>query len=162
MKLCTINNLNGDNAIASIISSGVASAETPLLVYNTSNIQQTVFIGYANTPAEATVYADVFKGTLTEKTFTAEEMAAANFFIGNGKKFVPVKTTGTIAANKCWLEIVNQQQSARSLSIVFEGEATGISDVKRETINDNRSYDLQGRRVSASGIRNSAFGIRNS
>jgi hypothetical protein len=40
------------------------------------------------------------------------------------------------------------------ISMTFD-ESTGISSNNRETINDNRYYDLQGRRVPESVIRNS-------
>lgn len=41
------------------------------------------------------------------------------------------------------------------ITLTFDNTTTGIHDNKRETINDKRCYDLQGRRVSESGIQNS-------
>ena len=130
----------------------VAAAETPLLVYNSSDEKKTIWIvpteeiPYTLTPDVIDV-APEFKGTLEEKTFTAAEMSAAKHFVCNGETFMLVRREGTIGANKCWLELSNDApQNARTI-VIGTAETTGIADVNRETITNNRYYDLQGRRV---------------
>ncbi len=55
----------------------------------------------------------------------------------------------TLAAGKCWIELIPTLAAhARRLSIVHEGETTGISTVKTTVdTKDAAVYDLQGRRV---------------
>ncbi len=38
--------------------------------------------------------------------------------------------------------------TARELTMVFEDGTTGVENINRETITNNRCYDLQGRKVS--------------
>jgi hypothetical protein len=60
-----------------------------------------------------------------------------------------VKDAGTLSAGKCWIELIPTSAAhARRLSIVHEGETTGISTVKTDAdTKDAAVYDLQGRRV---------------
>ena len=74
--------------------------------------------------------------------------------VGDNAQFVPV-TSGSVAAGKAFLKIANAGE-ARSLSVVFADETTGISTVNGEGFKANGShyFDLQGRRVvnPASGL----------
>lgn len=63
---------------------------------------------------------------------------------GESVKFTPM-TSGSLAAGKAYLPAI---VGARELIVVTEGEATGISEVKRLNDNDNEVYDLQGRRAT--------------
>ena len=125
----------------------VAPAETPLIIYNSSNADKTfVLLWDDNHQAEPlnNVFAG-FKGTLADKAMPASS-EGTGYYVCLGTVFAPVKTTGTIAANRCWLEITNTAVTARNLKIVFADEATGIKNVND---NDNVNwYDLQGRRVN--------------
>ena len=60
-----------------------------------------------------------------------------------------MKDAGTLAAGKCWIELIPTSAAhARRLSIVHEGETTGINAVKTTVdTKDAAVYDLQGRRV---------------
>ena len=91
-----------------------------------------------------------FKGTLEAKTFTAEDMAAADHYVlSNGHDFVWVKDAGTLAANKCWIELSKSESAgARRLTIVFEGETTGINAINAAATIEGNIYDLQGRKVA--------------
>jgi hypothetical protein len=84
---------------------------------------------------------------LEAKTFTDEDMAAADHYVlSNGHDFVWVKDAGTLAAGKCWIELVPSSPAhARALSIVFEGETTGTNAVSSSADKmDGEWYDLSG------------------
>ena len=82
--------------------------------------------------------------------------AADHYVLSNGHDFVWVKDAGTLAAGKCWIELVPSSPAhARALSIVFEGTTTGINAVSSSADKmDGEWYDLSGRRVAqpAKGI----------
>ena len=147
-QLLTITAVGENSVTVSPLT--VAAPETPLLVYNGSNEEKTfkLYVADEEETDDVTVY-EGFKGTLTDKTFTADEMAASKHYVLNGKRFVHVSSAGTIAANRCWLEVGNAT-TARQLQIV-NGETTGIknlNDNDNENENENCYYDLQGRRVA--------------
>jgi len=103
--------------------------------------------------ADDVEYDDVhFKGTLVDKTFTEADMQAADHYVlSNGHDFVWVKDAGTLAAGKCWIELVPASEAhARKLAIVAEGglTPTGITSVRGSKSTDNVYYDLSGRRVA--------------
>jgi len=56
-------------------------------------------------------------------------------------------TSGTIAAGKAYLKIAKNNAPAM-FNVVFANETTGINNVNRETITNNRYFDLQGRKVA--------------
>ena len=86
-----------------------------------------------------------FKGTLTEKTFTDDDMAGKDYYVCTGKEFVWVRDAGTIAANKCWIELTkNQPQNVRSIE--FGDNTTGITGVNN-VVADGQWYDLNGRKL---------------
>ena len=136
----------------------VVKAEMPYLIYNDNDEEKTISIVVSSEEADDVEYDDVhFKGTLVDKTFTEADMQAADHYVlSNGHDFVWVKDAGTLAAGKCWIELVPQSPAhARALSIVFEGETTGINTVSSSADKmDGEWYDLSGRRVAqpAKGI----------
>ncbi|MBQ7443775.1 MAG: hypothetical protein IJS59_07935 [Bacteroidaceae bacterium] len=128
----------------------VVAAEMPYLIYNDNDEEVEVSLVVISEDADDVEYdSEHFKGTLAEKTFTDEDMQAADYYVlSNGHDFVWVKDAGTLAAGKCWIELTQSPNNARALSIVFEGETTGISTVKTAAdTKDAVIYDLQGRRV---------------
>ena len=144
-EIYTITAVNGTETILSDPIS-VAPAEPPLIIYNSCNADKTfVLLWDDNHQAEPlnNVFAG-FKGTLADKAMPASS-EGTGYYVCIGTVFAPVKVEGTIAANRCWLEITNTAVNARNLKIVFADEATGIKNVND---NDNINwYDLQGRRV---------------
>ena len=136
----------------------VVKAEMPYLIYNDNDEEVTVSIVVSSEEADDVEYDDVhFKGTLVDKTFTEADMQAADHYVlSNGHDFVWVKDAGTLAAGKCWIELVPASAAnARRLSIVHEGETTGINTVSSSADKmDGEWYDLSGRRVAqpAKGI----------
>ena len=69
-------------------------------------------------------------------------------YVCTGKQFTWVKDAGTIAANRCWLELVSST-GAPVLNIVFDGNATGIETTKFTDDANDAWYDLNGRRLQA-------------
>ena len=53
----------------------------------------------------------------------------------------------SLAANKAYLAVPNEQETAR-MGFAFGDNTQGIDDVKRETITNDRYYNLQGQRIS--------------
>ena len=128
----------------------VIAAEMPYFIYNDNDTEVEVSIIVSSEEADNVDYdSEHFKGTLVDKTFTDDDMEAADHYVLTGHNFVWVKDAGTLAAGKCWIELVPSSPAhARALSIVFEGETTGISTVKTAAdTKDAAVYDLQGRRV---------------
>ena len=127
----------------------VIAAEMPYFIYNDNDTEVEVNIVVSSEDANNVQYdSEHFKGTLVDKTFTDEDMQEADHYVLTGKNFVWVKDAGTLAAGKCWIELIpTLTTNARALSIVAEG-ATGISAAKTAADNmDGFVYDLQGRRI---------------
>lgn len=129
----------------------VIAAEMPYFIYNDNDTEIEVSIVVSSSDADNVDYdSEHFKGTLVDKTFTDEDMQEADHYVlSGGSSFVWVKDAGTLSAGKCWIELVPSSAAhARALSIVHEGETTGISSVKTAAdTKDAAVYDLQGRRV---------------
>ena len=147
----TISEINSDRSTATLAAlSGIVAGETPMLIYNSTDEEQLVSVRATTDDATSTVTAvEQFKGTADDRDFTTDDMEAADYYVlSAGKAFVPVFDTGTISANRCWLQFDKEQaNNARSIMLVFE-DAT---DIKNLNVNDNDNvnwYDLQGRRVT--------------
>ena len=128
----------------------VVAAEMPFLIYNNNDEAKTVNIILSTGDADAVTYdSNHFKGTLTAKTFSAADMQAADHYVLSiGHSFVWVKDAGTLAANKCWIELA-KAAGASSLSIVPENDGfTGISLTQALSEGEGVCYDLSGRRVA--------------
>ena len=111
---------------------------------------------------DAVTPAAEFLGTLVDKTFTADEMAADDYYVLQGGAFVFVKNAGTLAANHCYLKVA-KDAAARRLKIVFgdEDTVTGIEGVKEvEGVEDDRLFDLNGRQLDGTPTRKGLY-IRN-
>ena len=67
-------------------------------------------------------------------------------------------TSGTIRAGRCYL-LTNETQ-ARELSIVFDGELTGISHVTQDNhpaLDDNNWYTLDGRKLQKKPVKKGIY-----
>ena len=65
--------------------------------------------------------------------------------------FAPTDGTGNVGANKAFLHVKESEvptAGAPSLEFVFGSETTGIESVKKDTVNDNRYYNLSGQEVA--------------
>jgi hypothetical protein len=121
----------------------VTVSVTPAEGYSTKDVTVRAYTTWAAAPARAKSRAaapelkdniDVTAGEKGTWTFTMPE---ANVW---------VKDAGTLAAGKCWIELVPSSPAhARALSIVFEGETTGINAVSSSADKmDGEWYDLSG------------------
>lgn len=140
-----------DSEVELTAALSVVAAEMPYLIYNDTDEEQTISIVVSTDDADAVEYdSEHFKGTLTDKTFTDEDMQAADHYVLQNNNFVWVKDAGTLAAGKCWIELVPASEAhARRLSIVHEGgTTTGINAVGTAANMDGNWYDLSGRRVA--------------
>ena len=141
--LYTINDVNDESVIVSEVS--VAAAETPLLVYNNSNVTKTIIlIPTEDAPANVAVYSG-FKGTLEDKVMPASN--TTDYYVCNGKDFIWVKNAGSIFANRCWLEIPKSANAAPRRSIVVGGGTTGINMTDYKQLTNDNYYDLNGRYI---------------
>jgi hypothetical protein len=151
----TIASVSGETAVLSTALEGVVAGQTPLLVYNgTENVLQVTIVPTTETAEATPSFAEQFRGTATEKEFTAADMEAADFYaLSGGKIFVQVEGEGTLAANQCWLQFNHELTSgARSINIVFDDETTGVSEkgiVNSEKFATATWYTLDGRKVNA-------------
>ena len=149
VKLYSVKNVTNTEVVLTDELSVIA-AEMPYFIYNDNDTEVEVSIIVSSEDADNVDYdSEHFKGTLVDKTFTNEDMEEYDHYVLNGgSSFVWVKDAGTLAAGKCWIQLEKSPANARALSIVFEGETTGISTAKTAAdTKDAAVYDLQGRRV---------------
>jgi hypothetical protein len=142
----TIASIEGDKAILSE-PIDAAPAETPLLIYNSSDDDQTFYLLSVDEPNLALTVAPEFQGTLRAQDMDGSS-DAVDYYVCNKHDFVWVKSDGRIAANRCWIEL--NYATARALQIVFSGDATGLKaiDNSQFTIDNGDYYDLNGRKVN--------------
>ena len=153
-KLYTVSSVSGDKATLSN-AFDAAPSNTPFLVYNNTNETKTVLLIPCNEPDLALTVADQFKGTMEEKTFTDADMAAADYYVCNGKQFVKVRGAGTLGANKAYLKFVTDQQLSAPQYISISGDlGEGTTRIDNLNVNDNLNdneatwYDLNGRKLN--------------
>jgi hypothetical protein len=127
-------------------------AEMPYLIYNDNDEEKTIDIVVSSEKTDKVNYdSEHFKGTLKEKTFTEEDMQAADYYLlADCNDFVWVKDAGTLAAGKCWIELPTTVAHSRQFIIVNKSEQTqtGISSIENGELTTGNWYDLSGRRVA--------------
>ena len=150
--LYTISSIDADHSTATVTPiSGIIPAGTPMLVYNGTDQEQTAkLVVTLDNAQDAVAWAPQFKGTATDKTFDADDMAAADYYaLSGGKAFAPVKGAGTLGANQCWLQFDKQEiPSARQFTLVFDSEATGVGSIENGKLTIDNWYDLNGRKLN--------------
>ena len=160
VNVYTVSSIDTDRSLAYVSTvSGVVAKETPILLYNATDNELTAKLTVTPDDATAVEVAPEFKGTAEAREFTADDMAAADYYaLIGGKAFAPVYNPGTIGANKCWLEFAKQEiPSARQLTIVF-GDATGVNEVVEvNEAGDDTLYDLNGRKLNAKPTRKGVY-----
>ena len=144
-QLYTISSVSDDKAVLSDAIT-TAPSNTPLLIYNAGNTDQTfLLIPAAAEPNLALTVAPEFIGT-TEATTIAASTSTQTNYACNGKAFVYVKGAISADANKAWLEIPASANGARQLKIVFADATTSIHN-SQFTIDNGDWYDLNGRKL---------------
>ena len=145
-QLYTITSVSDDKAVLSDAIT-TAPSNTPLLIYNAGNTDQTfLLIPAAAEPNLALTVAPEFIGT-TEATTIAASTSTQTNYACNGKAFVYVKGAISADANKAWLEIPASANGARQLKIVFADATTSIHN-SQFTIDNGDWYDLNGRKIA--------------
>ena len=150
-QLFTVTAIEDGKAVTEQVK--VAAANTPLLVMNNSTETKTFLLLPTEDAADQVAVADEFLGTLTDLTFTAEEMKTANYYVCNGKEFIQVRGAGTLAANRAYLKVDGTKTAPASIPFrrsIDGGEGTtGINNVN-DNLNDNDAawYDLGGRKLN--------------
>lgn len=159
--LYTVSNVEGTTVTLSN-AIDIASGNTPLLVYNTSSADATLYLMPCNAPAASTTSFAGYKGTAVYKAQGADGNGPWNFaantkYYGfDGQNFVRIVAAGSVAANRCWIELVGNS-GARQLTIV-RGETTGVAGVKDvNAVSDENWYDLQGRKVQGKPARKGMY-----
>ena len=153
VELLTITAVESGKAILSDASK-VMPKNTPFLVHNNGTEEKTILLIPCNDPDLAITVAKEFLGTLTEKTFTDEEMGAgADFYVCNGKEFIQVRGAGTLAANKAYLKVTGNAPASIPFRRSIDGNGEGTTGIDNLNVNDNLNdneatwYDLGGRRL---------------
>lgn len=120
-------------------------AGTPAIVVNSGSDAATVRMDIGT--YDAVTYDTQFKGTTAEMTLTIAE--STKYYGFNGKNFVEIKQSGTVAAHRCWLEL-SSTAGARMLGIEWpDGSTTGISGINADNTEDGDWYDLNGRKLQS-------------
>ena len=161
--LYTVSNVEGTTVTLSN-AIDIASVNTPLLIYNTSSAAATLYLMPCNAPAASTTSFAGYKGTAVYKAQGADgngpwKFAANTKYYGfDGQNFVRIVAAGSVAANRCWIELVGNS-GARQLTIV-RGDATGVSEELRVKSEESATavwYDLQGRKVQGKPARKGMY-----
>ena len=145
-ELYTIASVTDNEAVLSS-QINVVAAGTPMLIFNKGTEANTFLLIPTTDQADDVKAADQFKGTLEAVQMPAST-EGRDYYVCTGKAFVWVKNAGTIAANRCWLEIIAQPAGVRAntRSIVSGGDTTNIDATTRDAL-EGDYYDLQGRKV---------------
>ena len=142
LQLYTVTAVNDESVSLTAIPS--ANAEMPFLIYNGSDQPKTALL-IPTKDVINQVVDPAFKGTLTAQEMSGSS-ATTDYYVLSGNAFVWVKGNGTIAANKCWLEVDKGSNAPAKLRIVNE-TATGLSGIAAHPAPSAEFYDLQGRKV---------------
>lgn len=146
VQLLTVTAVAGESVTTDEVT--VAEAGQPLLVYNGTETAQTVKLVKAYTDADAPETYSGFVGTLEAKEMGASS-DTKDYYICNGKAFARVNAAGTVAANRCWLEMAKSAAAPQFIAVA-RNSITAVSPVTRTnagaTPADGAWYDLQGRR----------------
>ena len=125
---------------------GAVPAETPFILFGKDMGGEIVCLPITTGETTA-VSGNMLRGTLAETAITTISGDYTNFGLSNGS-FVKI-SDGTLPANKAYLPILtaNVPSNAR-LSIIFEDETTGISNVESHMMNVEGYYNLAGQKVA--------------
>ena len=144
-QLYTISSVSNDQAVLSDAIT-TAPSNTPLLIYNAGNTDQTFLLIPADAEPAAVSFYSGFVGSLDPTTIAASTTTQNNYAL-NGKAFVYVKDAISAGANKAWLEIPASANGARQLKIVFADATTSIHN-SQFTIDNGDWFDLNGRKIA--------------
>lgn len=156
-ELYTISEVNATQAVLSDAVQ-IMPKNTPMLVYNKGTEEKTFLLIPTEDEANQVTAANEFKGTLSTMGMPGST-SITDYYVCTGKAFRWVKNAGTIAANKCWLQIGEQPATTRAntRSIVGGGNTTGIDDIENDESAVEGYYDLNGRKLQGKPTRGGIY-----
>ena len=156
-ELYTISEVNATQAVLSDAVQ-IMPKNTPMLVYNKGTEEKTFLLIPTEDEANQVTAANEFKGTLSTMGMPGST-SITDYYVCTGKAFRWVKNAGTIAANKCWLQIGEQPATTRAntRSIVGGGNTTGIDGIENDESAVEGYYDLNGRKLQGKPTRGGIY-----
>lgn len=130
-------------------------AQTPVILYKSGigNAGNNPYYlkAYTGTSAYTGLYEN-FLGKLSATSYNdLKTSGISDIYILRGSSFVRVSASGELPANRCYLARPSSAAASRGInSLSLEGggnDATSLSEVKDEEVNNNEWYTLDGRRL---------------
>ena len=151
IELCTITAVEDGKAVLSD-NFDAMKANKPFLLKNTTNEEKTILLIPCTEPNLAVTVAKEFKGTEGPRDFSEAEMADGDFYVCNGKEFIKVRGTGTLAPNRAYLKVTGNAPASIPFRRSIDGGegTTGIDAIDNAANNDANAtwYDLNGRKLN--------------
>ena len=131
-KLYTVTAISSNNVVLTEVT--VAPAGMPLIIFNSG-----------------TQVYEGFKGTMSDKTFTAADLAANDIYVMRPAGFTWVKDPGTLAAGKCWVQVKKSANAPMSFGFSFDsnGGTTGINGIAADYPADAQWFTVDGRKLDS-------------
>lgn len=115
--------------------------------------QGVILIGTSETtkalmvPATTETLASTTGNVFSNSAGTPHVLVAGDYILGRGSQGIGLyQGTGTLPMNKAYWH--NTESNTRGLSLIFNGETTGVTSIQPADANQAPIYDLTGRRVS--------------
>ena len=115
--------------------------------------QGVILIGTSETtkalmvPATTETLASTTGNVFSNSAGTPHELVTGDYILGRGSQGIGLyQGTGTLAMNKAYWH--NTVTNTRGLSLIFNGEPTGVNSIQPAEANQAPIYDLTGRRVN--------------
>ena len=113
---------------------------------------------YSSSAAQDATYVDAdtyvaMIGTYTTGFVVPQTSGQGAFYVINGDKYYNVDQQVTLKTTRAYYQLPPEAANAKSISMTFDGEATGIMTVEDGNVNilTGDIYDLSGRKVSKPG-----------
>ena len=166
---CSAYNLDfsGATGLTAYIAAGYNTSDGSLLMVKVTSVPAGTGLllkGTAGSTYTAKVvqtspyrYANLLTGTTTETAVSGNDYDYILGKNGAGKVgFYPAQP-GTLAAGKAYLKGVAAPSGARIINLVFDDEATAISDHISEAVSDGDWYTLDGRKLEGKPTRKGLY-----
>ncbi len=161
LKFYTVTNAVDDVAQVTEITGKTFGKETPLIVSNESSAAIDAVMVEAFDDAEDADFAASCADDLGEKSVFSgfkgtavaiDEIGFNNYkayFGFTGHDFVKISKDGRVLAHRCWLEMGGSSNNAPRLSIVWDGDTTGVKSLT-PTLSEGEGvwYTLDGRKLN--------------
>ena len=161
LKFYTVTNAVDDVAEVTEIAGKTFGKETPLIVSNESSAAIDAVMVEAFDDAEDADFAASCADDLGEKSVFSgfkgtavaiDEIGFNNYkayFGFTGHDFVKISKDGRVLAHRCWLEMGGSSNNAPRLSIVWDGDTTGVKSLT-PTLSEGEGvwYTLDGRKLN--------------